>query len=330
MPTNLTPEYYKAEERFRSATETADKITYLEEMMSKIPKHKGTDHLRADLRKKLSKLKTTDQSKKSGSRSTSAYRFDKEGAAQIAVIGPPNVGKSSLLNAVTNAVPEVSSAPFTTWKPTPGMMLIDNVQVQIIDTPPLSKEYIDPEYLNLIRRVDMILVMIDLHAHPVEQLIEVFELLKKNRIAPEHLKGTFVEEGYVLYVPCLVLVNKHDGEDIEELYQIFLELLDIECPMLPISIATGFNLNEMKQMVFDSLNMMRIYSRTPGKKPDFSSPFVIHKGATVLEFAGSVHKDFLEGLKTARIWGKSADFEGQMVSRDHVLQEADVVELIIA
>lgn len=327
MPTNLNPEYYKAEEQFRSATNTADKIKYLKDMMSKVPKHKGTDHLRADLRKKLSKLKSADQSKTGTARHVSAYHIDKEGAGQIAVIGPPNVGKSALLNAVTNAEPEVSPAPFTTWKPTPGMMLIDNVQVQLVDTPPLSEEYIDPEYLNLLRRVDMILAMIDLQADPISQLVETFDLLKKNRIAPAHLQGQFVEEGYVLFVPCLVLINKHDGEDAEEYYQIFLELLDFECPMLPISTTTGFNLDKMKEIIFNRLGIMRIYSRPPGQEPDFSSPFVIHKGATVIEFAGNVHKDFLDTLKTARIWGKSADFDGQMVSREHVLQEGDVVEL---
>jgi len=327
MPTNLPADYYKAQERFRSATSTTDKITYLEEMMSTIPKHKGTDHLRADLRKKLSKLKSTSQSTKGSKRQASAYHIDKEGAGQIAVIGHPNVGKSALLNAVTNANPEVSPAPFTTWEPTPGMMLIDNVQVQLIDTPPLSQDYIDPEFLNLIRRVDMVLVMVDLQANPIEQLHEVFNLLVEKRIAPQHLEGQLETEDYVLYVPCLVLVNKHDGEEAAEYYQIFQELLDIDCPILPISVETGYNIDKMKELIFNSLKITRIYSQTPGKKPDFSAPFVVYEGCTVEELAGKIHKDFLDTLKSARVWGKSADFDGQMVSRDHVLQDGDVVEI---
>lgn len=327
MPTNLPADYYNAQERFRSATTTADKITYLNEMMSTIPKHKGTDHLRADLRKKLSKLKSADQSKKGGKHRVSPYHFDKEGAGQIAVIGPPNVGKSTLLNAVTNATPEVSPAPFTTWNPTPGMMLIDNVQVQLIDTPPLSQDYIDPEFLNLLRRVDMVLVMVDLQANPVEQLHEAVDLLQKNRIAPLHLQGKLETEGFVIYVPCLVLVNKHDGDEAAEYYQIFQELLDVECPLLPVSAATGFNIDKLKETIFDWLEIMRIYSQSPGAKPDYSAPFVVYEGCTVEEFAGKIHKDFLDTLKTARVWGKSVDFEGQMVSRDHVLQDEDVVEL---
>lgn len=328
MPTNLPAEYYNAQERFQSATTTADKITYLDEMMSTIPKHKGTDHLRADLRKKLSKLKNADQSKKGGKQRVSAYHIDKEGAGQIAVIGMPNTGKSTLLNAVTNASPEVSPAPFTTWNPSPGMMLIDNVQVQLIDTPPLSEDYIDPEFLNLLRKVSMLILMIDLQADPVEQLQKSFELLTNNRVVPLHLQGKVEIEGYALYVPCLVVVNKHDGEDAEELYQIFQELLDLECPMLPISASTGFNIDKLGETIFEWLEIVRVYSKTPGKEPDFSAPFVVYEGCTVEEFAGKIHKDFLETLKTARVWGKSADFEGQMVSRDHVLLDGDVVELM--
>jgi len=328
MPTNLPPDYYKAEERFRAATTPADKVSHLEEMLSIVPKHKGTDHLRADLRKKLSKLKDAARSKKGVKRHVSAYHIDKEGAGQVAVIGPPNAGKSALLNALTNATPEVSPAPFTTWGPTPGMMAFENVQVQLIDTPPLSEEYIDPEFLNLLRRVDLILVLIDLQADPVEQLNDVYDLLMENRIAPTHMKGEFEDEdGYVLFVPCLVLVNKYDGEEYEEHYQIFLELMDQSCPTIPISADTGYNLETLERAVFEQLGVIRVYSQAPGKKPDFDAPFVIRKGATVAEFAAKVHKDFEENLKTARIWGESADFDGQMVSSDHVLQDEDVVEL---
>ncbi len=295
--------------------------------MSIVPKHKGTDHLRADLRKKLSKLKDAARSKKGVKRHVSEYHIDKEGAGQVAVIGPPNAGKSALLQAATNAEPEVSPAPFTTWGPTPGMMAIENIQVQLIDTPPLSEEYIDPEFLNLLRRVDLLLVLIDLQADPVQQLNAVYERLLENRIAPSHLRGEIEEDGYVLYVPCLVLVNKYDGEEYEENYHIFRQLKDQQCSTIPISAETGYNLDALRQAVFEQLGVIRVYSQAPGKKPDFNAPFVIQKGATVGQFAAKVHKDFEDNLKTARIWGSSADFEGQKVSRDHVLQDEDVVEL---
>ena len=329
MPTNLPADYFNAEERFRSATTTEDKIKYLEEMMGTIPKHKGTDHLRADLRKKLSKLKTAATSKKSSKKHVSAYHINKEGAGQIIIIGTTNVGKSSLVANQTNADPEVSAVPFTTWSALPGMMMIDNIQVQLIDTPPISEEYIDPEFLNLIRRVDLVLIMIDLHANPVQQFEFVLQKLQENRIAPKHLEGKIEVEGFLLHVPTLVVVNKYDSEEFEEHYQIFQELLGQEYPMVPVSVQTGHNMDTLKQTIFEKLSVIRVYSKAPGKDVDKTAPFVVDQGIELGDFAGKVHKDFQKNLKSAKIWGTSADFPGQMVSRDHVLEDEDVVELQI-
>jgi len=329
MPTNLPADYFNAEERFRSATTPEDKIKYLEEMMSTIPKHKGTAHLRSDLRKKLSKLKAAATSKKTTKKQVSPYHINKEGAGQIVIIGCTNAGKSSLVQTQTNAEPEISQVPFTTWSPMPGMMYIDNVQVQLIDTPPFCEEYIDPEFLNLIRRVDLVLIMLDLHTDPVQQLKFIYQELQENRIAPQHLEGLIEVEDFLLYVPSLVLVNKYDNEEYEEHYQIFKELLDLDCPMLPVSTKTGYNIDTFKQTVFDMLGVIRVYSKAPGKEVDKTAPFVIEKGTVMGDFAGKVHKDFQENLKSARIWGTSADFPGQMVSRTHVLEDEDVVELQI-
>jgi len=329
MPTNLPADYFNAEERFRSATTTEDKIKHLEEMMGTIPKHKGTDHLRADLRKKLSKLKTAATSKKTSKKQVSPYHINKEGAGQIIIIGTTNVGKSSLVANQTNADPEISAVPFTTWSAMPGMMMIDNIQVQLIDTPPISEEYIDPEFLNLIRRVDLVLIMIDLHADPVQQFEFVLKKLQENRIAPKHLEGKIEVDGFLLHVPTLVVVNKFDSEEFEEHYQIFQELLGQEYPMVPVSVKTGHNMDSLKQTIFEKLGVIRVYSKAPGKDVDKTSPFVVDQGIQLGDFAGKVHKDFQKNLKSAKIWGTSADFPGQMVSRDHVLEDEDVVELQI-
>ena len=329
MPTNLPADYFNAEERFKSATTPEDKVKFLEEMLGTIPKHKGTDHLRADLRKKLSKLKSAATSKKTSKKQVSPYHINKEGAGQIVVIGCTNTGKSSLLVAETNAEPEVSEVPFTTWSPMPGMMYIDNIQVQLIDTPPFSDDYIDPEFLNLIRRVDLILIMIDLHANPVQQLEYMYQKLQENRIAPKHLDYQIESESFLLHVPSLVVVNKYDSEDFQEHYQIFKELLNLDYPMVPVSVETGHNIDALKSTIFEMLGVIRVYSKAPGKEADKSAPFVVDEGIRLAEFAGKVHKDFQENLKTARIWGTSADFPGQMVSREHVLEDEDVVELQI-
>jgi ribosome-interacting GTPase 1 len=329
MPTNLPADYYNAEERFRSATTTEDKVKHLEEMLSTIPKHKGTDHLRADLRKKLSKLKTAATSKKTTKKQVSPYHINKEGAGQVVIIGCTNAGKSTLVASQTNANPEVSEVPFTTWTPMPGMMMIDNIQVQLIDTPPFSEDYIDPEFLNLIRRVDLVLIMIDLHANPVQELEFVIEKLLENRIAPHYLEGKVQSEGFLLYVPSLVLVNKYDSEEYGEHYEIFQELLEEEHPLIPASVKTGYNMDVLKKTIFEKLGVIRVYSKAPGKEADMTAPFVAEKGIQLADFAGKVHKDFQENLKSAKIWGTSADFPGQQVSRDHVLEDEDVVELQI-
>jgi ribosome-interacting GTPase 1 len=131
MPTNLPPDYFAAG-RYRAAETSAEKIACLEEMLSLIPRHKGTEHLVGDLRHRLAKLKASAQVRKKTGRQESAWHFDREGVGQVVVVGPTNVGKSALVEALTNASPEVSAAPLTTWRPTPGMMPVENVQIHLI------------------------------------------------------------------------------------------------------------------------------------------------------------------------------------------------------
>jgi len=328
MPTNLPPEAIEAEARYRAAKSVAEKIASLEEFISTIPKHKGTDKLRADLRKRLSKLKTTPQAQKGASKRDSPFHIDKEGAGQVVVVGPANVGKSALVAALTNATPEVADYPFTTWTPTPGMMPMENIQIQLIDTPPLNRDFVEPDLLDLIRRSDLILLVVDLQTDPVQQLEDTVALLEEHRIVPCHLKDRYAEGRSPTFVPLLVLANKNDDESLDENFDIFCELLEGDWPLLPVSATTGRNLERLKRIVFERLEVIRVYSRPPGKDPDLSAPFILDKGSTVADFAGKVHQDFFEKLKTARVWGSVA-YEGQMVRRDHVLCDGDVVELRI-
>lgn len=328
MPTNLPPEYYHAEQRYKTAESDSEKIDALEEMLSKIPKHKGTDKLRADYRRRLSKLKSSAKTKKKTGTHYSAFRVPREGPGQVVVIGASNVGKSALVVKLTNATPEVSDTPFTTWQPTPGMMPVDDIQIQLVDTPPLDRDYLEPELFDLIRQADILLLMVNLHTYPVEQLEKTIKVLREHKIAPEHLKSSDPDGGFVTYIPLLVLANKCDGEDCDEVYDLFCELLVGDWPVLPVSLKTGYNLDKLKQYVFDQLEIIRIYSKVPGKEPDLETPYVMKKGSTLEEFAGKIHQDFLENLKNARVWGSSA-FDGQMVQRDYVLHDGDVVEINI-
>jgi ribosome-interacting GTPase 1 len=329
MPTNLPPEYYKIEKLYKEATDLAEKIELLEEMMSKIPKHKGTDHLRADLRRRLSKMKASSQAgKKSTSRHASIYNFGKEGAGQVVVVGAPNVGKSSLVASQTNADPEVSPAPFTTWTPTPGMMPIENIQVQLIDTPPLNPDHVEADLYNLLRKCDLILVMVDLHADPVQQLEGSLTLLAEQRIAPVHMAEHYQDTvRRYFFKPCLVLANKCDDDSDEEVYEIFRQLWEGDCPMMPVSVTTGRNMEALKQNIFQILDIMRVFSQAPGETARLDLPFVLPRGSSVEAFAAKVHQDFADNMKSARVWGISAAFPGQTVSREHILQDGDIVEL---
>ncbi|MBC8447924.1 MAG: 50S ribosome-binding GTPase, partial [Chloroflexi bacterium] len=224
MPLNLPPEALKAEKRYRAARPGTEKTAALEEFLSAIPKHKGTDRLRADLRRKLSQLKSEAQTRKKTGRQDSAFRIDKEGAGQVVVVGAANVGKSALVATLTNATPEVADYPYTTWTPTPGMMPVENIQIQLIDTPPLDRDYIEPELLDLIRRSDLILLVVDLQTYPIQQLEDTTAILQEHRIAPLHRKDRYPEQPRMTFKPLLALANKNDDENTDEDFEVLQEL----------------------------------------------------------------------------------------------------------
>ncbi|MFP4087900.1 MAG: GTPase [Desulfobacteraceae bacterium] len=328
MPTNLPPEYFEAERRYKVAKTAEDKIACLQALISIVPKHKGTDKLRADLRRKLSKQRSAAQTQKGGTRQESVFRMDKEGAAQVAVTGPANTGKSTLLATLTNAAPEITDFPYATWRPTPGILEYENIQIQLIDTPPLYREYIEPELFDLIKRMDLVLLVVDLKADPVHQIEDTAALLQERHIVPLRLKDRFTDKTGLEFIPFLVLVNKNDDPSSDEDFGILRELLEDDWPMLPISTVTGRNLDRLKQLIFEKLEIIRVHSKAPGKDPDRSAPFVLKQGDTLADFAAKVHQDFAKNLKAARVWGESV-YDGQLVQRDHVLHDGDVVELHI-
>ncbi|MHC1728518.1 MAG: GTPase [Syntrophobacteraceae bacterium] len=328
MPANLPPPYFEAEKRYREGRTPEEKIEALEEMLTIMPKHKGTDKLRADLRKRIAKHKSDAQQKKGAAKGVSLYNIEKEGAAQAILIGVPNVGKSSLVAALTNAKPEVADFPNSTWKPTPGMANFENIQFQLVDTPPVPQEFVDPGLTDLLRRTDIIVIVIDLHGDPLQHWDDTLSFLNGLRIFPAKVpipadlkKAPFVKK-------ILLAVNKVDNEKADEDYRVFLELCDIPVPSLPISVLAGYNLAEFLKKIYEIGGLIRVYTKTPGKEPDLKSPFVLHRESTLENLAEEIHKDFLTKLKFAKVWGKSV-FDGQMVQRDYVLQDGDIVEIHI-
>jgi len=312
--------------RYKQASTAQERIERLEELIGTIPKHKGTDKLRADLRRRLSKLKESAEKGKKIARHESSFHIEKEGSARVILVGMPNVGKSSLIAALTHAKPSISEAPFSSWTPTPGMMEWEHVQIQLIDTPPLNREHIESEQFDLIRSADLLLLLVDLQADAMQQLEDAREILLEHQIPIRCQQNVGKISASKPFIPVLVVINKCDDESFVEDLQLFQELSECDWPTVAISSSSGYLLDELQQKIFDELNIIRVYSKPPGKPPDHTAPFVLRKGSTIEELAGKVHKDFINNLKSARVWGTGVH-DGQQVGRDHVLHDGDVVEL---
>ncbi len=330
MPANLTPQYQAAEERYRKAQTIEEKIEALREMMATIPKHKGTEKLQAEIKRKLSKAQEEQHQQRrsagKGARHHDPGHIPREGAGQIALIGPPNSGKSSLLGALTNAHPEIADYPFTTQLPLPGMMPYEDVQVQIVDTPPLAGEF-DPLLVNIARNADCVALVLDPgDPEGLEHAEQVNAFLRRCRIVP---RGRNVPEEFGVsarVVPVLVVMNKADLDEDGGVAGLIHEVVGVDLPIFRTSTTTGDGLESLRETLYRVLGVLRVYAKEPGKKPDMSRPFVLKRGATVYDLATMIHKDIATRFQFARIWG-SARFEGQPVERDHPLADRDIVEI---
>jgi len=325
VPANLTQQYYAAEEAYKKATTHEEKLAALEEMMATIPKHKGTEKLQGELKKRLSKMrKEGGQKQGGGSRQEDPFLIDRQGAGQVFLLGWPNSGKSALVQTMTNAKTQVAEYPFSTGLPIPGMMQYEDIGIQLVDAPPFVPDGIVGNFSTALRNSDMLLLVIDL-ADPdcVEHLLAMLEYLKEKRMLRDE-----VPQGVRALTPdkILVLGNKSDCVDSEETVALISELVP-DCPtILPVSAETGENLEKLRELVFKRLNVIRVYTKKPGKKPDLERPFILPYNSTVYQLAESIHKDIADNLRTAKVWG-SSKFDGQAVNHDYVLSDRDIVEL---
>ncbi len=311
MPANLPPQYFEAEKRFRSAKNPLEKIDALEEMLAIMPKHKGTDHLKAELRGRIAKLTQQAGKKTGGHRAT--MLIQKEGAAQAAIIGLPNVGKSLLVSNLTNANPVVADYPFTTHIATPGMMLFENIQIQLIDTPPFVIQTSESWLPHIFRRADALICVVDLSNDPLLQVETILSQLVAKGIDITDTRG------------LLIVGNKLDLDYENNLYHL-RNRYQKQYSVVGVSAKESNEFNPLKQAIYELLNIIRVYTKTPGGKPDFTDPITIPKGSTLEDAAEAVHKDFKLKLKYARIWG-SGKHDGAMIRKKHILQDNDIIEL---
>ena len=310
MPANLGPEYLAAETEYRSAQTATEKIAALEKMFATLPKHKGTEKMQADIRRRLSQERKEAQKKGAG-HAAPLYYVPREGAGQVALLGPANSGKSSLVRALTHAHPEVGEYPFTTRLPTPGMMYFENVPIQLIDLPPISADFTEPWLPQAIRQANVSVLVLDVNDAADLEEIELIEADLRDWHLPP---------------PGLLVCNKADKPGGAGNYEALADLYRNRYRTIPVSAATGEGLAGFARAIFDLLDVVRVYTKPPGKAAEVDRPYVLKRGATVLDAARQVHKDFAEQLRFARLFRREGGHDGMMVERHHTVQDEDILE----
>lgn len=299
-----------------------------QELLRIMPKHKGTDKLQADMKAKISLLRKEVEEKHhqaGGKHGGVAHDYiEAEGAAQVILIGQPNSGKSSLLAAMSHAKPLVADYPYTTREPMAGMTLFETVHFQLIDTPPISDEMFESYMLNLIRNADVVALVCDLTDSQIEPHTEfIMKALEEKRIRLMPNLEHPPDDLRVVGKQTVVLAHKSDEE--LDAARAWLSQRFAGFPIVPTSILDDTSLDSFKRSVFESLGVIRVYTKHIGKDVQLIDPVILPKGATIEEAAAAIHKDFAANLKFAKVWG-AGKFDGQRVQKEFVLTDRDVVE----
>jgi uncharacterized protein len=326
MPANLTPQYLKAETVYKEAKTVEEKIAALEEMLSVMPKHKGTDGLRADLRRKVSQIKeaAATQQKKTGAHAD-IFHVPRTGAGQVVLLGTPNSGKSAIVAALTKAKVIVADFPFATHAPVPGMVQYEDVQVQLVDMPPITADFSAPGQVGTYRNCDVIAIVIDLSQDVEEQLLILMDFLESKSLLRDPNGPAVDSEGNPRGRKAFVLCTKADIAK-DGAFELAKKSCDKPLEFVKISTQTGEGLDPFRRYLFDLLEVIRVYAKPPGKPADMESPFTLPAGSTVQDLARVIHRELAEKLKSARCWGTGV-YDGQNVHHTHVLHDKDVVEL---
>jgi uncharacterized protein len=340
MPTNVTPEYKKSEEAYRKARSPKERLECLRQMLSTIPKHKGTEHLQADIKSRIKDLsEELAGPRKGGKRTGPALVIRPEGAAQLALLGPPNSGKSALHLRLTGSRAQSGPGPFITQFPEPGMLPCENIAFQLLDLPSMSQEHSPPWIASTLQTSDAVLLVVDVTDPAcVEQVQFMLESLHEKKIGlvskwpgrdgagPADLPASGDDDPFRIELPTLLLANKRDLVPDPEEIAVLEELLGVDFPVLRVSARTGQGLEELGPWLFRALAIVRVYTKAPGKDADRDRPFTVRRGGTVLDVARLVHQDIADTFRFARLWG-SGVFDGQQVGAEHAVEDGDVVEL---
>ena len=327
MPANLTPQYLKAEEEYKRAQTPAEKLECLKKMWALLPKHKGTDKLQAELKAKISQAKEDVEGTKKAAKKGISHKIPHEGAGQVIILGPPNAGKSQIMARLTSAHPEVAPYPFTTHAPQPGMMPWQDVQVQLIDTPPITPDYLEGYLPGMIRSAHAALLVVDLSLDEgLEQVDEVLRRLEAAKLRLVTRAAAEVDNEVISEKKTLLVANKVDASGALERLAMVRDLFEERFEILDVSATEGTGMDALRDRIYLFLEVVRVYTKAPGKPADRNRPFTPPVGSTVLDVARLVHRDIAEHLKFARIWGTGV-YDGQSVGREHVIHDGDLLEL---
>jgi hypothetical protein len=388
MPANLPAEAKHKWSEVAAARTPQEKIQKLEEFLSLVPKHKGTERLCGQAKRQMALLRKEIIERKQRKIGKGGPKFflEKGGAAQIVILGPTKVGRSSLLAAITNAKVEVSDYPYTTREPAPGMLKYKDLQFQIIEAPALTEsssedEFKDIQTLALGRNADGLLLMVDLSQDASKQLSMIINELEKARIIFEKprakveiekqhlgaglritvvgrlvncnlkdienlLKSYRISDGIVkiygkatlddvedaifestIYRPAIVIANKVDVPEAAEKLHELKNAIGTETKIVPISCKTQSGLESLGKEIFESLDIIRVYSKEPNRKEHSPKPFVLKRGATILDVAKHIHSDFYKQFAYAKVWAERLTFSPQKVGLSFALEDGDIVEI---
>jgi ribosome-interacting GTPase 1 len=328
MAANLTPQYLQAEDEYRRAATAEEELKWLEVMLREMPKHKASEKLQAELKQKISRAKKDAEAERKSGKKGHGVRIPRQGAGTAVLLGGPNAGKSQLLASLTRATPEIAPYPFTTRSPQPGMMPWEDVMVQLIDMPPITKDFMEPYVQGLVRSADVAVLLVDLGSDDgIEQLQELLDRLSATKTRLARSSSLDEEDVGISYTQTLLAPNKIDLDEAAQRLNLMHELCPLDFAEYPISASQGSGLDALRDAIYRALDVVRVYTKLPtAKSADYDKPFTLRRGSTLVDVAALVHKDLAAALKFARVWG-SAVHDASVVKGDYVLADKDVVEL---
>ena len=300
MPINAHPEYINAEAEYHQASTTEQKLLALEKMMRFMPKHKGAETLRKNIRTRYKKLKQELETKKKKSKGKKGIKKED---LQAVLVGLTNSGKSSVLQTLTNAQPKIASYGFTTLRPEIGTLNYQGCNIQIIDLPPISSENFDKGIVN---NADTLLIVVE----KIHEIKPTLDLLKQNKNTKK-----------------IIVFNKIDLYNEETKRKILETLRSKRYNFIIISCRTTEGIQDLKEKIFKSFNIIRIYTKKQGGKQD-NVPVILPPNSTLKDVAEKILHGYSKKVKFAKISGPSSKFANQKIGLSHVVKDKDVVELI--